>query len=122
MSLPGEAVLTVDCDKTDSMILRVTDIDVAFLVHTCAMRAFERCSRGRTAVSGAPGLPRSSHRRDQPASSIDATDAVVFGIDEDDVVVAIDGDLLRAIEGGLQRRPMIASVAPFTRTGNGADE
>jgi hypothetical protein len=86
------------------------------------MRTAQRRRRGGATVATAAWLSRASDRGDQPTHCLDAPDTVVFGIDEHDIVLAIDGDLFWAIEGGLQRRPMVTSVALCPGPGDGAND
>src|SRR5207244_10064071 len=58
---------------------------------------------------------------DDMGAGVDAAHAVVFGIDDEEVVVAVDGDPLRAVEGGLERRSSVAAVALLAPAGNGGD-
>jgi hypothetical protein len=109
-------------DKTYPVILRVTDIDVAYLVQARPMGTFQRRCRGWTSIAAAARLSCAGNGGDQPASGFDAPETMVFGIDEHDIVLAIDGDFFGSIEGGLQRRPMVASVASFSGPGNGSDD
>jgi hypothetical protein len=109
-------------DKSHPMILRVTDIDVAYFVYARPVWTLQRCRRGWPAIAAAARLSRASDRGHPPASHFDAPDTVVFGIDKQDIVLGVDGDLFRTVKGGLKRRPMITSVALFSSPSNGSDD
>ena len=83
---------------------------------------FQRRRRGWTTITAAARLSCTGDGGDQPARRIDTPETVVFGIDEHDIVLAIDGDFFGSIEGGMQRRPMVASIAPFSGPGHGSDD
>src|SRR5262245_49787863 len=103
------------------MILRVTDVNIACFVQAGPVRTFQRRRRGWSTIAAITRLSCTGNGGDHPADPVDTPETVVFGIDEDDIAMAIDGDFFRSIEGGLQRRPMVAGVASFSGPGHRAD-
>src|SRR5215510_8192700 len=90
--LPRESRFAVDRDKANPMVLRIADIQIAGRIHADTVRALQRGGCRRSPVAASTRLPRPSHRGDQPTGALDPSDTVVFGIDEPDIVMAIDGD------------------------------
>ena len=109
-------------DETHPVVLRVTDVDVTYLVDACAVGTFQPRFRGWTSITAAARFSCAGNGSDQPAGRIDTPETMVFGIDEHDIVLAIDGNFFGSIEGGLQRCAMVASVASFSGPGNGSDD
>ena len=50
------------------------------------------------------------------------TNTVVFGIDENDVALVIDGDFLRSIECSSQSWSMVPRIALLTRASDGMND
>ena len=54
---------------------------------------------------------RAHHRRDDTSRCINFPDDVIFGIGDEHMTPAIDGQAFRLIEGSLRRRPAVAGIA-----------
>src|SRR6202035_1794596 len=95
----------------------VADIDRAVGGDGCAVRAVECGGAGRTAVP--PGaLPAAAgDRGDGSGAQVHAADRVFFGIDDQQVALAVDRQLLRRVEGSGEGRPAVAAISPLPGAG-----
>src|SRR5688500_7381787 len=88
----------------------------------------EQCPRtnhwlagGRLAIDWLLALAVASNRRDDAGFRLDSADAVVGDIGDVEIVLAIQGNAMRAAELGLDGGASVAAESRFARAGDRAD-
>src|SRR5262249_36019582 len=93
--------LSTQLDEADAVIIAVSDIQSAARAEDAAVRAIHAGLRRGTAVA-AGSLAAAGHRRDDVCFGVNAADAVVLAIDDEDVAVGVAADALGpGKDGGL---------------------
>ena len=127
----GHALLAVAGDGADDAGLHVDGADAAVVevgqVHLLALGvegdavdAAELRLGRRPAVAGEPLLAGAGEGGDRPRLRVDLADAVVPGVGDVDGAVRADGEAVRPVELGLERRAAVAAVALLARAGEGS--
>src|SRR5262245_47594439 len=76
---------------------------------------------GRPAQAGGAFAAAAGDADDRSAAGEVAPDQVVVGVRDNDAAVAVDAEMLRAVEGGLARIAAVAAVPRLTGADDGAD-
>ncbi len=103
------------------MVARVADEHGTVGTDRDAVGPVELGLGGGAAIAGAAAVAVAGDGGDGPGPGVDSTDGVVLGIDDEEVAVASDGQLLRAVEGGLRGGAAVARVTLGAGAGDGPD-
>jgi hypothetical protein len=101
----------------DQRVIGVGDEDLAVASDRNVLRAVERRRGGRSPVAAGGRRPGAGDRRDH-ALSIDASNAMVVGIGDEQTPVGVEGDPVRREELGARGLAAVAGEAALARTGD----
>src|SRR5205823_11314356 len=78
----------------DAVVVGIADIDRAVGGNGCAVRPVERGGARRTAIAVAASPAAAGDRGDRSGPQVHPADRVVFGIDDQEIALAVDRQLL----------------------------
>src|SRR4051794_38289846 len=104
------------------MIIRVADKDRAVGSYRSTVRSVQRCRAGVAAITRIALTAIPGDGRDNSGALVDQADRVIFGVDDQQITVTINGELLRRIKDRGESGPAVTGVAPRARPGDGRDD
>ena len=107
-------------DLADAVVVAIGDVEVALAVHRHGAGVVELCLSCRAAVPAEALLPRSRNGGDRP-DGIDLADAVVGGICDVEVALAVHRHASGKVELCLSCRAAVPAETVLPRSRNGGD-
>jgi len=109
-------------EPADPVVVGVADVDRSVGRDRSAVRAIERSGYCRPAIAFASLAAVAGNRDDCSRAEVDATDRMVLGVDDQQIAVAVDGQLLRGVEGRRERRAVVAGIRSEPGASDGRDD
>src|SRR5690606_13907130 len=87
-------------DAIDGVAFAEGEIQAVLAVEVEGPRTVERCALQRRAIGGGTSFAGPGEGRDDTGGGIDATDAMIADVADVEVAFTVEGDRVRAVEGG----------------------
>lgn len=107
-------------ENADAVVIGIADDDALVGGDADSVRAIEVCFGGEDVVAVVAAVfgADAGDGGDDVGFVVDFPDGLVFGIDDEDVVLFIEGDAFGAVEGGVCGGGVVAGVSFFARAGD----